>query len=139
MTDLATAAETLAEGRELAEELMVDSCTITRAGDDDTTFDAADGEYVDAADSTVYTGPCQVQVSDGLTARTGEAGGTDLTISRVIVKLPVSAAGVRVDDVVRIDSALNDPELVGAEFTVISEHAKTFATSRRLQVERITT
>jgi hypothetical protein len=121
-----------------AEAMMVDACTITHAGTDDTTFDPDTGTYTNDADSTVYTGPCQVQVSDGLTAQQTEAGGAELTVTRVMVKIPVTATGVQVGDLVTITTATNDADLEGQVFTVVGLHAKTFATSRRLQVERTT-
>lgn len=120
-----------------AEALMVDSCTITRDGGAPT-FDPNTGTYTDPAGSTVYTGACQVQLSDGLSARSSEAGGTELITSRVTVKIPVSATGVRVGDVVTITAATLDPDLVDHRYVIAAEHAKTFATARRLEVERYT-
>jgi hypothetical protein len=121
-----------------AEGRMVDACTITRAGAGDTTFDPNTGTYTDAADSTIYTGPCEVQIQDGLNAREAEAGGTELLVSRVTVKIPVAVEGVRAGDVVTVTASELDPDLVGQEFRVLSGFAKSFATSRRLQVERVT-
>lgn len=127
---------TLPQLRVEAERRMVDACTITRGGGDDT-FEA--GTYTPAAGSTIYTGPCEVQIGDGLNAREAEAGGTEITVSRVTVKVPVAVEGVREGDLVTITSSLLDPDLVDQEFKVVAGHAKTFATARRLQVERVTT
>jgi hypothetical protein len=55
------------------------------------------------------------------------------------VKIPISVEGVRAGDVVTITASLLDPDLVDQEFQVIDGFAKSFATSRRLQVERVTT
>ncbi len=139
MTLGADIAETLPLLRAEAEGRMVDACTITAAGEGDTTFDPDTGTYTDAADTTVYTGKCEVQISDGLTAEQSEAGGTQIGVVRVTVKIPVSATAVHRGHVVTITAATNDPTLVGQRFTVIGGHGKTYATSRRLQVERITT
>lgn len=126
------------EGRIAAEARMVDACTVTRptAGE---AFDATTGTYDTIGTSTVYSGPCEVQLSDGLNARGTEAGGSDVTISRLTVKIPVSATGVRVDDLVTVTSSTFDEELAGQKFAVVAGHSKTFATARRLEVERVTT
>lgn len=118
-----------------AEARMVDACTITRGGGAPV-FDPDTGTYTDPAASTIYTGACEVQISDGLTARQTEAGGAELTVTRVTVKVPMSAEGVQVGDVVTITASVHDPDLVGQEFTVVAGFAKTFGTARRLQVER---
>lgn len=120
-----------------AEKRMVDACTITRGGGEDS-FDPLTGEYTTPAGSTVYTGACEVQISDGLNARESEAGGTEITVSRVTVKVPISVEGVREGDMVTITASLLDADLVGQQFQVVAGFAKTFATCRRLQVERTT-
>lgn len=119
-----------------AEGRMVDACTITRAGADDQTYDEATHTYTNAADSTVYSGKCEVQISDGLTASNTEAGGTEVTVTRVTVKIPVAVTGVQVGDLITITTATNDPDLLGQGFSVVGLHSKTYGTARRLQVER---
>lgn len=120
-----------------AEGRMVDACIITESGAEPT-FDGETGEYGDPeAPTVVYSGACEVQVSDGLNARQTEAGGTEVTLSRVTVKIPMSATGVQVGHVVKITASEHDPDLVDQKFTVLAGFAKTFATARRLQVERI--
>lgn len=131
--DIATALPAL---RAEAEARMVDACTITRAGDDDTTFDPNTGTYTDAADTAVYSGKCEVQVTDGLNAQRTEAGGTEISITRVTVKVPVSVTGVERGDLVTITEATNDSDLAGQVFSVVGLHSKSYATARRLQVER---
>jgi D-alanyl-D-alanine carboxypeptidase len=125
--------------REEAEARMVDACVITRAGGDEV-FDPNTGDYTTPPGSTVYSGKCEVQVSDGLNAREAEAGGTELTVTRVTVKLPVNAVTgqVRDGDTVRLTSSTNDPALVDQVFRVVGLHAKTYASARRLHVERVT-
>lgn len=122
--------------REEAEARMVDTCAIVRPGGDPV-FDDESGTYTTPAGSSVYSGRCEVQVSDGLNARQAEAGGAEITVTRVTVKVPVSVTGVQVGDVVTITAAVNDADLVDTEFQVVGLHAKTYATARRLQVERI--
>lgn len=120
-----------------AEKRMVDACTITRSGGEDT-FDPNTGDYTAPAGSSVYAGKCEVQVTDGLNAREAEVGGTEITATRVTVKVPISVEGVREGDVVTVTASLLDPDLVGQQFQVLAGFAKTFATCRRLQVERVT-
>ena len=126
---------TLPQLRTEAEGRMVDECTVTRAGGEET-YNPATNAYTAAAGSTVYTGACEVQISDGLNARQAEAGGAELTISRLTVKIPISVEDVTIGDIVTITDTLLDPDLIGQRFRVIAGHAKTFATARRLQVER---
>lgn len=128
---------TLPQLRTEAEGRMVDACTITRAGAGDTTFDPNTGLYTNAADSSIYTGKCEVQVSDGLSAQTTAAGGQVVTDLRVTVKVPMSVENIAVDDVVTITASLLDPDLVGKKYRVIGTFAKSFATARRLQVEEV--
>lgn len=128
----------LIELRAEAEARMVDACTITRSGGEPT-FDPVTGTYTDPQPTTIYTGKCEVQVSDGLNARSTEAGGADVTLSRLTVKLPVEGSeDVRGGDTVTISAAVLDSALVDQEYTVLSGHAKSFATSRRLEVQRLT-
>ncbi len=124
------------QGRSAAEARMTDACSIAHPGAA-ATFDPVTGTYTDPTATVFYTGPCEVQVSDGLTAQEGEAGGAELTVLRLMVKVPVEVTGVVVDDVVTITASLLDPDLVGRVFQVVAGHAKSFLTARRLQVEEV--
>lgn len=117
---------------------MLDACTITRGGGDPT-FDPNTGNYSTPASSTIYSGACEVQISDGLNAQTTEAGGQVVTERRVTLKVPMSVENVQVDDIATITASALDPDLVGQTFRVAATFAKSFATSRRLQVEETTT
>lgn len=125
---------TLPQLRTEAEGRMVDACTITRASGDPT-FDENTGTYTPASTSSIYTGPCEVKITDSLTVQVEEAGGGVAPVARLTVKVPASVENVRIGDLVTITSSLLDPELVGRVFTVNALHYKTFATSRRFQVE----
>lgn len=129
-----SAATVALAGRTAAERLMVDTCAITRSGGADT-FDPDTGEYTTPAGTTIYAGACQVQLTDSLNASTPDVGGEAATISRLVVKVPMSVEDVQVDDVVTITASLLDPDLVGRRYRVASRFAKTFATARRLEVE----
>lgn len=124
-------------GRTAAEARMVDACTITRSGGEET-LNPTTGVYTTPAPTTIYSGACEVQVSDGLNAQETEAGGQVVTQRRVTVKVPMSVTGVQVDDVVTITASALDADLVDEVFRVVGEFAKSFATARRLQVEENT-
>ncbi len=130
-----TALSVTLRGRTAATALMVDACTIAHPGAA-ATFNAATGVYADPAGTVFYTGPCQIQV--GLAVGGSDAGGAELTVLRLVVKVPVTVVGVEVDDVVTVTASLLDPDLVGRVFQVTAGHAKTFATARRLQVDEVT-
>ena len=120
-----------------AEGRMVDECTIRRPGGPPVFDEDAEG-YVDPEETVVYAGKCEVQISDGLTASTAEAGGTEITTRRLTLKIPVSAPAPRVGDLAEITACRHDASLVGAEFRVDAGHGKTFATARRLHVAEVT-
>lgn len=138
VSDIASmAADALTEGRATAEALMVDACTISRGPFSPGTFDPVTGVWTDPASTVIYAGVCQVQVSDGLTAREVEVAQTEITAMRLTVKVPIAAVGVLVDDEVTVTAAVHDPDLVAKSFRVVATHTKSFATARRLQVEEI--
>ena len=124
--------------REQAEALMVDSCTISGKGS--ISWNTATNDYDDAAGGAVYSGPCQVQVTDSITT-SGETVGEQLVVTeRVTIKIPVSADPVPINSVVTITAVadVSDSALVGRRYRVTGSHAKTFATSRRLPCELVT-
>lgn len=116
-------------GRAAAEALMVDTCTITRADGTETT-DPGTG-IVTPGGSTIYTGPCRVQVR-ALVAQSPEAGEVQLSVGQVEMQIPMAVTGVRTGDVATILTAALDPDLVGRRFRVSVPAHKTHATARRL-------
>ena len=104
MSDAAVAADAVTEGRALAEELMVDSCTIV-ASAGRPRFDSVNGVHVPAAETPIYSGPCQVQMTDSLNAEQPQVGERQATLLRTIVKVPVTATGIRVGELVGINLA----------------------------------
>lgn len=120
-------------GRTAAEELMVETCTIRRHAK--ASFTA--GAHVPGAAPTVYSGKCQVQITDALDTSTPVVGDRQVSLQRVTVKVPVAALGVRVDDVITIDTATLDPSLVNRRYRVVADHSKSFATARRFQAVQI--
>lgn len=130
-----TAASVTVAGRLAAERLMVDACTITRSAGN-AGLNEVTGRTVPRA-TTVYSGPCQVQVPD-TQPQTPEVGERTATVQRLTVKIPVSVTGVRVGDRVTLTTAALDGDLAGRTYRVAGLHDKTYATSRRLACEETT-
>lgn len=128
----------LARGRDAAERLMVDTCTITRPGPVVTNH--LTGVVTPAAPVTVYTGPCKVQTAGrSATGRRLDAGEVSVVVLRLELHLPVATSvGVQRGDVVAITTAVNDPDLTSRSFLVHDLSHKTHATARRLQMEEAT-
>ena len=101
----------LARGRAAAERRMLDTCTIRRAG------------------APVYTGRCEVAQAEGEAQEEADAYALDL---RLVLKVPVSAAGLELGDEATIDTAVNDPDLVGKVLRVQGLARESHATCRRL-------
>lgn len=124
----------LTTGQAAAESLMVDTCVIRRktgrSNDPDT------GKATDTYGSPIYSGKCKLQMRDAQPL-TAEAGNRSLALSRQELHLPVSATGVRVDDVVTVTvvGPMSDPDNLGRKFRVRGEMTKSMPTARRLAVE----
>lgn len=112
---------------------MVDTCRIERPSG--LVTDPLTG-VVSPAYTTVYTGKCKVQ-SAAVQSASPVAGEHKWTVQQSAVHVPVSAAGVRVDDRVVIVTSLNDAQLVGRVFTVRELLHKSFATAQRVSVEEV--
>ena len=121
----------LADARALAEEQMVDSCTIANHAGETTD---ADGNVVQTYDAPVYTGKCKVQTRD-VDPQNPEAGDRAYTVLRSRVDVPMSATGIKKNARVTITSSVYDPDLVGRNFRVVAPFHKSFASARRLPVE----
>ncbi len=127
-------ASALARGRQAAERLLVDTCTIRRR-----TGEATDPEtgVITPTYSPVYSGKCRMQQPTGM-AREQDAGEAALLMLRFELQLPMSVAGVQADDEVTMTASQLDPDLVGRKFTVRGLAHKTHAVMRRLQAEERT-
>ena len=124
----------LARGRAAAEAGMLDTCIITRPGGgavDDNTGVISGGRQ------QIYSGKCRVQQSAVQSTDQAQTPGQDYQLhARLELHLPITATGLKVDDLVEITAAANDPELVGQVLRVRDLSAKTEATARRLGVSR---
>jgi hypothetical protein len=124
--------------RRIAETLMVDTCTITREGTGRGPFNAETGTYAPPERVEVYTGKCRVQIQS-MNVAVSNAGDRVGVVQQAEWQGPViGTEGVAVDDVIRIDVAVNDAALEGRELTVASLHTKSYATSRRLMIREAT-
>jgi hypothetical protein len=122
----------LSSGRQFAESLMTDACTVKRVTG--RTFDESTGEHVDTL-TTLYTGACRVQMRGA--ARLADAGDTLAVIGQVVVSVPITSVGYAVGDLVTITSATYDSTLVGTTYRVREPFAKSQATARRLVCEEL--
>lgn len=118
----------LLQGRELAESLMVDTCTIRRVTG--TVTDPLTGIDTPTL-ATVYTGKCKVQTLDPQESNP-DAGGHTYTIQRYRVDVPVGAYRPLVGDAPTIDTATLDEHLEGRTLRVVALLHKSMATAYRL-------
>ncbi|HEX2551113.1 MAG TPA: DUF6093 family protein [Nocardioidaceae bacterium] len=128
-----SATSALLRGRVAAEALMLDTCTIRRVAS--STSDPDTGVKTPTY-TTVYSGKCKVQ-QRSTAANPTDVGEAELLASQLELHIPVSATGVRADDVATIDTSVLDPDLAGQVFTIRGEAHKSYATARRLTVEEL--
>lgn len=136
----------LATARAMVEPLMADTVIIDR-WDGTTTRNPATGEETKNYGDPIYgpdvtvddwrNGRAQI-LQDVSVAQEEEGGGRTVTTLRRQLRLPITATGLQVDDRVRLFDAAHDPDLIGREFRISSLHGKTFASSRRVSIEEVT-
>lgn len=135
-----SATSAILRGQAAAERLMVDTCTVTRLTGQANVPDT--GQVVNTY-TTIYPTPggvgrCKVQRPvRPPNARPENVGEANVFMARLELHLPVSAVGIRSDDVVTI-TASQDPDLVGAVFHLRELAHKTFQTARRFGIEEVT-
>lgn len=121
-------ATALTRGRQLAEALMVDTCTIRhRTGETTDENGTIVGTY-----STVYTGRCRVQQATPASAPqdTGEA---HVYLLRLEVQLPMTVTGLEVGDEIEVTASVHDADLIGRTFLIRDLAHATHKTARRVQ------
>lgn len=125
-------ASVLARGRAIAEASMVDACMIRRVTG--TATDQTTGLPVRTyLNPDPYSGKCRVQQSLAQ-AEQHDSGQDYLLLLRLEVHLPMSSAGLQVNDEVTITASVHDPDLIGRVFLVRDLFHKTEATARRVGV-----
>lgn len=121
-------------GRRAAEALMVDACTIKRVTNSSTNDNTA---VVTPTYSTVYSGKCRVQQVVPV-SRPHDVGEAAVWLQRLTLQLPMSVTGIASDDLVTVTASALDPDLVGRTFHVRELGHKSHMTSRRVQIEEVT-
>lgn len=119
-------------GREAAESIMLDVCTINRPGEP---FTDDDGVVITLL-VEVYAGRCKVQ-SATAQAASPVAGGHGFTVERLQLHIPALTA-CRVDDTATITSSALDPSLVGLTFRLVELARGSHRTAARWNVELVT-
>ena len=131
-------AAALPEMRRHAESLMVDSCIIDR-------FEGSEPsptppfEMVDTFGAPLYVGACRVQ-RPGSSVGNAESvvGEREFGVQTVHIQLPLSVAGVKRGDRVRVTGVgSGDPDLSGLVVTVKANLTKTHPTKRTLVCEEV--
>lgn len=129
------AAYAVAAGRDAAESLMVDACTITRPSTGAPVVNNNDGTLTPQPPVVVYTGKCRVQLPDTMD-KPAETGGEYLSTQSALVSVPVvGTEAVTVGDRVTVTSSTLDVDLTGVDYVVRGLHRKSHATARRLRCE----
>lgn len=120
--------------QQMAEDMMADTLTITRASGEPVT----DPETFEVTypSEQVYAGKGRVQSRD-TDAEAVTQGAQDFTLGDSIVQVPVTVP-LAVDDEVTVDASLTDPLMVGRVFRVVVIPRKTHATMVRAGVEEVT-
>ena len=119
-------------GRAFADEIMLDSCKVTKPGIGKPVRDPETGEYVDPPRVTVYEGPCRWRNAYPA-PQSVQAGGVTWAADIVIVSIPVAeAGGIENGCVVELTASAMDPASVGMSATVMADHVQTFSTACRV-------
>lgn len=126
----------LAAGRLAHQQLMVDSCTITRAGAP--TLNRATSVLTAGASTTLYSGPCRLKPQR--VPRNEEAGERLTVVARYELALPFASLAtddLQVGETVTI-TASGDTRLVNQLFSVMAVDFGSTATAWRITVEAAT-
>lgn len=123
-------------GRAAAEAKMLDAVTVQRPNPATDTTDPDTGVFVPGFTS-IYTGKAKIQ-QQAASASPTPLGEAQVFIAQVEVHLPISATGIRADDLVTVTASVLDADLVGRKFKVRGTAHKSYLTARRLAVIEVT-
>lgn len=126
----------LAAGRLAHQQLMVDSCTISRAGAP--TLNRSTSVLTPGTPTVLYSGPCRLKPQR--VPRNEQAGERLTVVARYEVALPFASLAtddLHVGDKVTI-TASGDTRLVGQVFQVMAVDFGSTATAWRITVEAAT-
>lgn len=121
----------ITRGRDWHPQVMLDSCTVTRATPG-STWNPVTQQY-DETTTTVYTGPCRIKIWRGIDV---EAAEQEINVQRYYLDLPLTggAPDVKRRDTVTITASLN-PALVGRVLVLTDAEAETTDTAFRITCE----
>lgn len=124
----------IAAARPRAEARLGSTCTITRAGEGDGTWDRETLEQTAPPPVPVWAGPCSV-APDANQGREDERGGQEVAGRRFTVAVPVAAVGMARGDILTVDSVDEDgdPMLVGVPLTIVETVIRSNVVLRRLR------
>lgn len=117
-------------GRAAVEQLLVDTCTITRVTGSSAGTGA--GQIVPTY-STIYTGRCRLKLPVAV-ARPVEVGEAQEFSQHPILSLPATTTGIEVDDILTITASQLMPSLVGRVFHIRAKPGQSHMTAARFEV-----
>lgn len=120
----------LLRGRQRAEELMVDTCTIKHRTSETTDPDTG---VVTPTYTTVYSGKCRLKLPTAV-ARPADVGQAQVFTQHPTLSLPATTTGVQIDDLVTMTASALMPALVGRQFHVRGLPGSTHMTAARFEV-----
>jgi hypothetical protein len=126
-------ASVLADGRKFQEDGMLDQIT---AGSFTETIDPVTLATVRTITTTHYTGSALVKFPT-LTVSDRTAAGQQYTTADVVVKVPIGAPRIPVNDLIVVNASTSDLLLVGREFRVKAAPQSGQVTSHRYPVEEL--
>ena len=121
----------LGMGRRMAEGRMTDTCKVVRPVPG--VLNEATGKRA-VTYTEVYAGPCRVK-HPTTAAKPADAGSQLLVMSALEVHLPVTATGVRAEDVVEITASPTRAEQAGRRFKIVAPFDGSQTTALRFRVE----
>lgn len=131
---MSTASALTLAGRKMHEQIMDDSCTISREGA--RVLDEATGQYAVTL-TQMYIGPCRLVVQPRQ-PQDAKAIGQVEAVTHARLDLPVATSTiVREGDVVTFTASV-DPAMVGVKYRLHGLAGQTHATARRFFVEAYT-
>jgi hypothetical protein len=122
----------LHRGRQAAEKLMIDECTIVRV----TGSTEGAGGVISETTTAVYSGKCRLMVRtrERLGGSWVDLAEQQVIVSRLELHIPMDAPEALEGDRVVMVSSVLDPQIVGKTLIVRDSMMKSFLTARRITV-----
>lgn len=126
----------IARFRSRQKALFRDECEITRASEEEPTFNEATGEYETPNPTEVYEGPCLLRPAGGLVGTDVIAGEREVRLSDYVLKLPANTP-VRSNDSVSLTVSTYDDDLVGRSYRITDVLRDGWQIARKCVVEEV--